>query len=69
MGSSAAATFAEIGAMTPPTGAPARLGTAIVLGGSMAGLLAARVLADHADTVVIVERDAVSGAGPRHGVP
>jgi 2-polyprenyl-6-methoxyphenol hydroxylase-like FAD-dependent oxidoreductase len=31
--------------------------TAIVIGGSMAGLLAARVLADHFDTVTIVERD------------
>ena len=32
-------------------------------------MLAARVLADHADTVVIVERDALTGAAPRHGVP
>jgi 2-polyprenyl-6-methoxyphenol hydroxylase-like FAD-dependent oxidoreductase len=29
----------------------------VVLGGSIAGLLAARVLADHASTVLIVERD------------
>lgn len=32
-------------------------GTSIVMGGSVAGLLAARVLADHAGTVIIVERD------------
>ncbi|MEV6635501.1 FAD-dependent oxidoreductase [Actinoplanes sp. NPDC051470] len=66
---SAAATFAEISDTTPPPGTPARLGTAVVLGGSMAGLLAARVLADHADTVLIIERDEVSGAEPRQGVP
>ncbi|MFE7117619.1 NAD(P)/FAD-dependent oxidoreductase [Streptomyces sp. NPDC057654] len=43
---------------------------AVVLGGSIAGLMAARVLSDHADDVVIVERD---GLGPadtgRPGVP
>ncbi|MEU7042017.1 hypothetical protein AB0A77_13285 [Streptomyces varsoviensis] len=43
---------------------------AIVLGGSIAGLMAARVLSDHADEVVIIERD---GLGPadagRPGVP
>ena len=31
---------------------------AVVIGGSIAGLLAARVLADHFDKVTIVERDA-----------
>ena len=41
-----------------------------MLGGSIAGLLAARVLADHAERVVVIERDAVSGDGePRAGVP
>ena len=34
-----------------------RLAHAIVLGGSVAGLLAARVLADHADRVTLIERD------------
>ncbi|PRH80604.1 FAD-binding monooxygenase [Streptomyces solincola] len=34
---------------------------AVVLGASMAGLLAARVLADSYDEVVVVERDAVAG--------
>jgi 2-polyprenyl-6-methoxyphenol hydroxylase-like FAD-dependent oxidoreductase len=44
--------------------------TACVLGGSVAGLLAARVLADHARQVVIVERDEVNADGrPRAGVP
>ena len=33
------------------------MGTACVLGGSIAGLLAARVLADYAEQVVILERD------------
>lgn len=43
---------------------------AVVLGGGMAGLLAARVLTDHAKEVVLVERDDLSG-GPvaRRGVP
>lgn len=46
------------------------LGTACVLGGSIAGLMAARVLADHAHTVLIVERDDVEADGrPRVGVP
>ncbi|MFG1602452.1 hypothetical protein [Actinoplanes sp. NPDC049265] len=37
-----AETFAEIADPTPPAGVPVRLGTAVVLGGSMAGMLAAR---------------------------
>lgn len=43
---------------------------AVVIGGSMAGLLAARVLSDHFDRVTIVERD-VYPDGPvfRPGVP
>jgi 2-polyprenyl-6-methoxyphenol hydroxylase-like FAD-dependent oxidoreductase len=44
--------------------------TACVIGGSIAGLLAARVLADHARNVVIIERDQVDLLGkPRSGVP
>jgi 2-polyprenyl-6-methoxyphenol hydroxylase-like FAD-dependent oxidoreductase len=51
--------------MTQPVGE-----RAIVLGGSMAGLLAARVLADSFTEVVIVDRDRLRGeAGPRRGVP
>ncbi|HTU57023.1 MAG TPA: hypothetical protein VMF89_01295, partial [Polyangiales bacterium] len=43
---------------------------AVVLGGSMAGLLAARALSDHYRLVTIVERDTLSsGAEPRRGVP
>jgi 2-polyprenyl-6-methoxyphenol hydroxylase-like FAD-dependent oxidoreductase len=43
---------------------------ALVLGGSVAGLLAARVLTDHASEVVIVERDDLGGGtAMRRGVP
>ena len=43
---------------------------AVVLGGSMAGLLAARVLAERFATVVVVERDRLpDGPEPRRGVP
>ncbi|MFJ4467138.1 FAD-dependent oxidoreductase [Streptomyces sp. NPDC089424] len=42
----------------------------MVGGGSIAGLMAARVLADHAEQVVVIERDmAETGAGLRPGVP
>src|SRR5215218_8371913 len=44
--------------------------TAIVIGGSMGGLLAARVLADHFDQVTLLERDSFPPAGEqRKGVP
>jgi 2-polyprenyl-6-methoxyphenol hydroxylase-like FAD-dependent oxidoreductase len=43
---------------------------AVVVGGSIAGLLAARVLADHFDHVTIVERDRLpEGPAFRRGVP
>ncbi len=43
---------------------------AIVLGGSLAGLLSAKALAEYADEVAIIERDRISdAAGPRRGVP
>jgi 2-polyprenyl-6-methoxyphenol hydroxylase-like FAD-dependent oxidoreductase len=43
---------------------------AVVLGGSLAGLLAARVLADHYDRVVVIDRDPpTTGPGHRRGVP
>jgi 2-polyprenyl-6-methoxyphenol hydroxylase-like FAD-dependent oxidoreductase len=43
---------------------------AVVLGASMAGLLAARTLADFFDTVTVVERDPLHDAGAaRRGVP
>jgi 2-polyprenyl-6-methoxyphenol hydroxylase-like FAD-dependent oxidoreductase len=45
-------------------------GHAVVLGGSLAGLLAARVLAHHFDRVTVVERDAYpSDTAVRKGVP
>lgn len=55
-------TFARIASDLPPQGPVLRLGTAIVLGGSVAGMLAARVLADHAESVLIIER----GGGVPH---
>jgi 2-polyprenyl-6-methoxyphenol hydroxylase-like FAD-dependent oxidoreductase len=43
---------------------------AVVMGASMAGLLATRALADAFDDVVVVDRDAFpEGAEPRRGVP
>lgn len=45
-------------------------GEALVIGGSIAGLLSARILADHFDRVLILERDlAPSIPAPRKGVP
>jgi 2-polyprenyl-6-methoxyphenol hydroxylase-like FAD-dependent oxidoreductase len=48
-----------------------KLDHALVIGGSMAGMLAARVLADHFKRVTIVERDRFTEEGPvpRKGVP
>ena len=43
---------------------------AVVLGGSLAGLLTARVLADHFDEVTLIERDAYpETTAPRKGIP
>ncbi|MGR6924422.1 FAD-dependent oxidoreductase [[Actinomadura] parvosata] len=43
---------------------------AVVLGGSIAGLIAARVLAEHVNTVVIIDRDDLDTTeGSRPGVP
>ena len=43
---------------------------AVVIGGSMAGLLAARVLSDHFAQVTMIERDRLTGdAEPRKGIP
>ena len=47
-----------------------RAGHAVVIGASMAGLLAARVLSEHFAAVTILERDALpEGAAPRKSVP
>lgn len=55
----------------PELKAPDRQGShAVVMGGSIAGLLAARVLSDHFDRVTIVERDRFPQAPvPRKGLP
>src|SRR2546421_4423298 len=55
----------------PPARSRSRAcGRAVVLGGSIAGLMAARVLSDHADEVVIIEADELdAGVGARRGVP
>ena len=43
---------------------------AIVIGASMAGLAAARVLSDHVDEVLVIERDdQLDDVNPRRGVP
>ena len=68
--SDAARIFDTLTSTTPPTAPHRVLGTAVVMGGSIAGLLAARVLADHAVTVVILERDVPpADGGSRAGVP
>jgi 2-polyprenyl-6-methoxyphenol hydroxylase-like FAD-dependent oxidoreductase len=56
------AVFRRLNRADPPGKAPVRLDRAFVLGGSLAGLLAARVLADHVSRVVIID-------GGRSGVP
>ncbi|MEU6896060.1 pyridine nucleotide-disulfide oxidoreductase [Streptomyces sp. NPDC046557] len=53
--------------MTP---SPVTATTAVVLGGSLAGMLAAAALVDHMDHVVIVERDILPAEpAPRRGLP
>lgn len=54
-----------------PATSPLRpcLDHAVVLGGSVAGLLAARVLSDHARRVTVFDRDRPAGDAPRRGVP
>lgn len=42
---------------------------AVVLGASIAGLLAARVLSGSCERVLLVERDEAAGLAPRRGVP
>ncbi len=43
---------------------------AVVIGGGIAGLLAARVLCKHFDKIIIIEKDKYTPqAGPRNGVP
>jgi 2-polyprenyl-6-methoxyphenol hydroxylase-like FAD-dependent oxidoreductase len=42
---------------------------AVVIGGSMAGLMTARVLADHFEQVTVVERDRIDGQGIHKSIP
>ncbi|MEU6074209.1 FAD-dependent oxidoreductase [Micromonospora sp. NPDC047074] len=69
MSSSPARVFAALNAVRPPDQASPVLGRAVVVGGSVAGLLAARVLSDYAESVVIVDRDDLQATGARPGVP
>jgi 2-polyprenyl-6-methoxyphenol hydroxylase-like FAD-dependent oxidoreductase len=70
MSTSPSALFAQISTLEPPKPGGARLRRAVVLGASIAGLMAARVLSDHADEVLIIERDGTDFDGtPRPGVP
>ena len=41
----------------------------VVIGAGLAGLMTARVLADHYDTVLVIEKDQFTGPEPRKGVP
>ena len=70
MASLAIAAFTQLVEARPPERPSIWFDTACVLGGSIAGLLAARVLADHARRVVVIERDVVNVDGrSRAGVP
>ena len=68
MTESATAVFDRLVTAAPPESADALFDTACVLGGSIAGLLAARVLTDHAHRVVVIDRDPVE-LRSRPGVP
>lgn len=73
--------FAQIATARKPDAGRMSLGRAVVLGGGIAGLMAARVLSDHAREVLLLERDDLEsdleaglepGTGPegvRPGVP
>jgi 2-polyprenyl-6-methoxyphenol hydroxylase-like FAD-dependent oxidoreductase len=62
--------FAEISTARPPESTAVLIRRAVVLGASMAGLMAARVLSDHAEQVIVIERDdSDADAGARPGVP
>ena len=60
--------FARLSRTSTPEHPAPLLDTVVVLGGSVAGLLCARVLADHATSVLIVERDDLN-TDDRRGVP
>lgn len=67
---STASRFLTLSTGLPPGPGRVFLRRAVVLGGSVAGLMAARVLSEHAEEVLILERDENgAGAEPRPGVP
>jgi 2-polyprenyl-6-methoxyphenol hydroxylase-like FAD-dependent oxidoreductase len=67
---SLAEAFAAITTSERPAHTDVILRRAVVLGSSMAGLMAARVLSDHAEEVLVIERDETdAGDEPRPGVP
>ena len=70
MEGSVARTFRRIGTTRRPATAAPLARRAIVVGGSVAGLLAARVLSDHFKEVVLIEPDSLNeSADVRPGVP
>jgi 2-polyprenyl-6-methoxyphenol hydroxylase-like FAD-dependent oxidoreductase len=69
MSASPAVVFDRLRAARPPERPGALFGTACVLGGSVAGLAAARVLADYAERVIIVDPDDVAEPEARASVP
>jgi 2-polyprenyl-6-methoxyphenol hydroxylase-like FAD-dependent oxidoreductase len=70
MSNSPSEIFDRLTTLDAPAGTRRLFGTACVLGGGLAGLVAARVLADHADRVVIIEPDSPDvGGEARPGVP
>ncbi|MEU4782656.1 FAD-dependent oxidoreductase [Micromonospora sp. NPDC023633] len=69
MSLSPARVLAALNAVRPPDRASPAIGRAVVIGGSVAGLMAARVLSDYAESVVIVDRDDLQVTGGRPGVP
>jgi len=69
LSSSRSRRLAEIGTALRPADNAVIMRRAVVLGASVAGLMAARVLSDHAEEVVVIERDSTGGTLPRPGVP
>lgn len=72
MPNSPAEVFDRLSTVVAPADKRRLFGTACVLGAGVAGLVAARVLADHADRVVIIEPDGLdagSNGAARPGVP
>ncbi|MFG1777684.1 FAD-dependent oxidoreductase [Micromonospora sp. NPDC049048] len=66
---SPARVLAALNAVRPPDRTSPVIGRAVVVGGSVAGMLAARVLSDYAESVLVVDRDDLQVTGERPGVP